>query len=106
MTIIIKRQHHGVVRRGIPNKRCCLWESDANSDFFHDDNSTDESISLRLDNPAGCSSRWSSRLDLFEAGNDWWWAIDNLKVLGTGGGGGIVGDFNGDGVLDAATSTT
>ena len=35
---------------------------------------------------------------MFDAGNDWWWAIDNIELLGLGG---DPRDCNGDGVVDA-----
>ena len=39
------------------------------------------------------------RFGLFDAGNDWWWALDNIQVSGAGGQ--LVGDFNGNGSIDA-----
>jgi hypothetical protein len=86
---------------GGPEEEVMLWESDPNSDFYKDDNSTNETITLQLSNPDGAQSM-VIKFGLFDAGNDWWWAIDNIKVYGTGGGGGVTGDFNGDGILDAA----
>ncbi|UCD49817.1 MAG: discoidin domain-containing protein [Phycisphaerales bacterium] len=56
-----------------------LWESDSSSPNFKDDNSTNETITVEIDNPAGATSMvltWG----LFNAGNDWWWAIDNIVV--------------------------
>ncbi|MCP4607097.1 MAG: hypothetical protein GY845_00080 [Planctomycetes bacterium] len=59
-----------------------LWESDAASPNFKDDNSTNETITLNLENPP-----WATTVvltfGLFEAGNDWWWAIDNLQLTGS-----------------------
>jgi hypothetical protein len=74
------------------------WESDSASDFFKDDNSTDDHISLPIENPEGAQSM-TIKFGLFDAGNDWWWAVDNIQVLATGGG--LIGDFNGNGALDA-----
>jgi hypothetical protein len=58
-----------------------LWESDSSSPNFKNDNSTNESITVYLENPP-----WATnvvlKFGLFEAGNDWWWAIDNIKVTG------------------------
>ncbi|MCP4260042.1 MAG: hypothetical protein GY774_21380 [Planctomycetes bacterium] len=58
-----------------------LWESDGTSPNFKDDNSTNETITLNLNNPP-----WATSVVLtfgyFEAGNDWWWAIDNILVTG------------------------
>ncbi len=59
------------------------WESDSSSPFFKPD-ALNETISLPLENPAGAQSM---RLDfgMVEAGNDWYWVIDNLEVTGQGG---------------------
>jgi hypothetical protein len=76
-----------------------LWESDENSDNFHDDNSTNETITVPINNPAGAKSM-VIKFGLYEAGNDWWWGIDNLSV--TGRGGVARGDFNGDGTVNVA----
>jgi hypothetical protein len=75
------------------------WLSDTASDFFKPD-ATDETVTLSIDNPAGASSM-KITFGMFDAGNDWWWAIDNILVSGSGQGG-IAGDFDGNGVLDAA----
>ena len=59
-----------------------LWESDSSSPNFKDDNSTNETITVDLENPP-----WATTVvltfGLYDAGNDWWWAIDNVKVTGT-----------------------
>ena len=55
------------------------WESQA-GDFFKDD-ARNETIEQDLSNPANAASMvitW----DMPEAGNDWWWAIDNIEVTG------------------------
>ena len=57
------------------------WESDPTSANFKDDNSTNETIVLDVDNPAGARSVVLT-FGLFEAGNDWWWALDNIVVAG------------------------
>ena len=58
-----------------------LWESDSSSPNYKNDNSTNETITVKLENPP-----WATNVvltfGLFDAGNDWWWAIDNLKVTG------------------------
>jgi hypothetical protein len=59
-----------------------LWESDGTSPNFKDDNSTNETITINLENPAGATSLILT-FGLFEAGNDWWWAIDNLQITGS-----------------------
>ena len=58
-----------------------LWESDSSSPNFKDDNSTNETITVELDNPPWATSVVLT-FGLYEAGNDWWWAIDNIKVTG------------------------
>ena len=75
------------------------WESDSGSPDFKDD-SENESVSLNINNPAGASSMRLT-FGLTEAGNDWWWAIDNLEISGEGGTGGVItplqaGDANQD----------
>ena len=58
-----------------------LWESDPSSPNFKDDNSTNETITINLNNPPWATSVVLT-FGLFDAGNDWWWAIDNTKVTG------------------------
>ena len=57
------------------------WESDGTSPNFKPDNSTNETIVIDLDVPAGATSVVLT-FGLFDAGNDWWWAIDNIEVSG------------------------
>jgi hypothetical protein len=57
------------------------WESNSASPNYHDDNSTNQTITLDIPNPAGASSMVLT-FGLFDAGNDWWWAIDNIVVTG------------------------
>ena len=57
------------------------WESDPTSSNYKDDNSTNETITINLDNPAG-ARKVVLTFGLFDAGNDWWWAIDNVEVTG------------------------
>ncbi|MBN2316111.1 MAG: hypothetical protein JXM79_19445, partial [Sedimentisphaerales bacterium] len=59
-----------------------LWESDSASPNYKDDNSTNETITVNVNNPAGATSVILA-FGLYDAGNDWWWAIDNIKVTGT-----------------------
>ncbi len=54
------------------------WTSDAGANF-HDDNSTNETIIIDLDNPVGAQSAVIS-FGLLNCGNDWWWAIDNILM--------------------------
>jgi len=58
-----------------------LWESDPSSPSYKHDQSTNETIIVDLDNPPWATSVVLT-FGLFEAGNDWWWAIDNVQVTG------------------------
>jgi hypothetical protein len=42
---------------------------------------TNESIWIAVPNPAGAASM-TLRFSLLDAGNDWWWAIDNILIVG------------------------
>lgn len=60
-----------------------LWDSDASSPNFKPD-STNETVELAINNPAGAATmelRWA----LFDAVNNWWWAVDNIVVAAQGG---------------------
>ncbi|MHC4725766.1 MAG: sugar-binding protein, partial [Planctomycetota bacterium] len=57
-----------------------LWESDGASANFHPD-ATNETVIVNLDNPEGAKNVVLT-FGLFDAGNDWWWAIDNIEVRG------------------------
>jgi hypothetical protein len=73
-----------------------LYESDSGSANFKSD-TTSETVTVPLNNPAGATSLVIS-FGLFTAGNDWWWAIDNLEVTGLAGGSAVallVEDFEG-----------
>jgi hypothetical protein len=54
------------------------WESDSGSANFHDD-APNEHVTLGLNNPAGASEMVLT-FGLFDAGNDWWWGVDNIHV--------------------------
>jgi hypothetical protein len=41
----------------------------------------DEAVTLNVANPAGATSA-QFRFEMAEAGNDWWWAVDNVLVTG------------------------
>jgi hypothetical protein len=56
------------------------WESDSASASFHDD-APNEHVVLGLNNPAAASEMVLT-FGLFDAGNDWWWAVDNIHVEG------------------------
>ncbi len=62
---------------GMPATEVLRWTSTAGPDF-HDD-ATNEFVDIGLNNPAGASSvviTWGME----DAGNDWWWAIDNIRL--------------------------
>ncbi|MEM8945825.1 MAG: PEP-CTERM sorting domain-containing protein [Planctomycetota bacterium] len=55
------------------------WDSDENSPNFKDD-ATNEFVNVPLLNPVGATSV-TLEFRLFNAANDWWWAIDNLSMF-------------------------
>ncbi len=57
------------------------WESDSSSPNFKNDESTNDTIVLDLQNPPKASTVQLT-FGYFDAGNDWWWAIDNLEISG------------------------
>jgi len=57
-----------------------LWESDEASENYKP-YATNETVIVNLDNPAEAKSVVLT-FGLFDAGNDWWWAIDNVEVSG------------------------
>jgi len=73
-------------------------------DAFGGANSSLERVSETVELNLGASQGAAEaliRFALVDAGNDWWWALDNIQVTADPGGG-IRGDFNGDGQLTAA----
>lgn len=54
------------------------WNSTPSSGFFKDD-ATNEQVLVNLDNPANASNV-ILQFGLLNAGNDWWWAVDNIEV--------------------------
>ena len=61
-----------------------VWESNSASPNFKTD-TTSETVILPISTPAGAKSMVLS-FGLFNAGNDWWWAIDNVEVTGISAG--------------------
>ena len=57
-----------------------LWESDEASPNYKP-YATNETVIVKLDNPEG-AKKVVLTFGLFDAGNDWWWAIDNIEVRG------------------------
>ncbi len=66
------------------------FTSDPTDPDFKDD-AVNETLSIDLDNPEGASSAVIS-FGVIEAGNDWWWAIDNVVVQGDASGAGVSGN--------------
>ncbi len=56
------------------------WESDGASANFKTD-TPNEHVTLGLNNPDG-ANEMTITFGLFDAGNDWWWAVDNVSVNG------------------------
>jgi hypothetical protein len=57
------------------------WDSDNFGPHFKPD-ATNENVTINLNNPSSAASVML-RFGLTNSNNDWWWAIDNLKVEGT-----------------------
>jgi hypothetical protein len=57
------------------------WQSDSGSPYYHP-NATNETVVLPLDAPAGAKTMVLT-FGLLNAGNDWWWSIDNVEVTAT-----------------------
>ncbi|MHC4203952.1 MAG: hypothetical protein ACYSTT_04830 [Planctomycetota bacterium] len=60
-----------------------LWLSDPSSPNFKSESLAheNETVVVDLDNPPWAKSV-VLKFGMFDAGNDWWWAIDNIKVTG------------------------
>jgi hypothetical protein len=54
------------------------WESESVSPFFHG-NALNETVLVDLNNPAGATSA-VVRFKYLDAGNNWFWAIDNIQI--------------------------
>jgi hypothetical protein len=63
---------------GGPAQEVLLWLSDSASGNFKPD-ATNETVTVDLGNPVGASSMVLT-FGLFDAGNDWWWSVDNIAV--------------------------
>ncbi|WP_340117783.1 Ig-like domain-containing protein [Pelagibius sp. 7325] len=66
------------------------FSSDPSDPDFKED-ATNETLTINLDNPEGASNVVIS-FGVIEAGNDWWWAIDNILVQGQSDGGATSGN--------------
>jgi hypothetical protein len=81
------------------------WENllTLDTDSFADGNSSLERVDERVELDLGAPESAANvmfRFGLINAGNDWWWAVDNIQVTADPGGG-LGGDFNNDGQLTA-----
>ncbi len=54
------------------------WLSDSSSPNYKDE-AIDERVTVPLNNPEGAQEMVIT-FGMFDAGNDWWWAIDNIEV--------------------------
>jgi len=63
---------------GGPAVELFRWESNAGSSKYKP-NATNETVKVPIDVPAGTKAMVLT-FGLFDAGNDWWWAIDNILV--------------------------
>jgi hypothetical protein len=59
-----------------------LWTSEGGDAAFYKPDATDERVVLELDNPEG-AQQMVITFGMVDAGNDWWWAIDNIEVVGS-----------------------
>jgi hypothetical protein len=58
-----------------------LWESELGDPAFLKADATNEKVTLDLNNPEGAQNVVIT-FGMVDAGNDWWWAIDNVEVVG------------------------
>jgi hypothetical protein len=56
-----------------------LWESDESSPNYKP-YATNEAVVIGIEKPEGATNMVVT-FGLFEAGNDWWWAIDNVEIV-------------------------
>ncbi len=57
-----------------------LWLSDTSSPYYKAAD-MNETVTVNVANPPWATSM-VLKFGMFDAGNDWWWAIDNIKVTG------------------------
>lgn len=63
---------------GGPFTQIMFWDSASGSPTFHPD-APNESVTLQLSNPASATNA-VIRFTLYNAANDWWWAVDNIAL--------------------------
>ena len=57
------------------------WESAGGDPVFLKQDATNETVTVDLNNPSG-TGEMVITFGMLDAGNDWWWAIDNVQVVG------------------------
>jgi hypothetical protein len=57
------------------------WGSAGGDPTFLKPDATNEAVTVSLNNPADASEMVIT-FGILDAGNDWWWAIDNVEVVG------------------------
>ncbi|MHC4499220.1 MAG: LamG domain-containing protein, partial [Planctomycetota bacterium] len=57
------------------------WESEGGDPSFLKDNAFSETVAINIERPAG-AKKIVITFGMLDAGNDWWWAIDNVQVSG------------------------
>ncbi len=75
----LQEGHFNVVFDGV-RTNVFTWDSENNANFKPA--ATNEHVEISLNNPAG-TTQMQLEWDMVEAGNDWWWAIDNVLVEAT-----------------------
>ena len=56
------------------------WESEGGDPAFFKPDATNETVAVELNNPAGAQEMVIT-FGMLDAGDDWWWAIDNVEVI-------------------------
>ncbi len=69
----------GRVLHWVSNDDAPAWVPTSSAPSFKNDQSTNEEIVVPLNNPAGAADL-KLTFGMFDAGNDWWWAVDNIAV--------------------------
>ncbi len=74
-TAVVRASYNG----GSTFSEVMKWDSIGSSSTFKND-ATNEQVTINLNNPVGATSV-ILEFGLLNAGNDWWWAIDNVEVF-------------------------
>jgi hypothetical protein len=75
------------------------WESEDGDEANYKPEATNESVIIPILNP-GSADSMQITFGMPAAGNDWWWAIDNVLVFSVGTGNDPIYDYDGDGDVD------